>query len=80
MLDIGREDAREKTSRHCRKKSRARQKNATDGVFLGAEYDQQQLNELQEQKRQKDLLDAKAQAKRNYQRKRRNVGTSRTPR
>ncbi|PXU93634.1 phage tail tape measure protein, partial [Salmonella enterica subsp. enterica serovar Newport] len=38
------------------------------------EYDQQQLNELQEQKRQKDLLDAKAQAERNYQetQKRRN--------
>ncbi|ONF85001.1 phage tail tape measure protein [Salmonella enterica subsp. enterica serovar Typhimurium] len=47
---------------------------AWNAVGDAAEYDQQQLNELQEQKRQKDLLDAKAQAERNYQetQKRRN--------
>ncbi len=62
-----------KRSRHCRK-NRARQKNARTVSSSQTEYDQQQLNELQEQKRQKDLLDAKAQAERNYQetQKRRN--------
>lgn len=67
MLDIGREDTLDEKIARARKTPWTVSSSQT-------EYDQQQLNELQEQKRQKDLLDAKAQAERNYQKtqKRRN--------
>lgn len=67
MLDIGREDTLDEKIARARKTPWTVSSSQT-------EYDQQQLNELQEQKRQKDLLDAKAQAERNYQetQKRRN--------
>lgn len=74
MLDIGREDTLdEKIATLQEKIARARKTPWTVSSSL-TEYDQQQLNELQEQKRQKDLLDAKAQAERTYQetQKRRN--------
>ncbi|EHX9491774.1 phage tail tape measure protein [Salmonella enterica] len=81
MLDIGREDTldekiatlQEKIATLQEKIARARKTPWTVSSSQ-TEYDQQQLNELQEQKRQKDLLDAKAQAERNYQetQKRRN--------
>ncbi|EEM9179929.1 phage tail tape measure protein [Salmonella enterica] len=81
MLDIGREDTldekiatlQEKIATLQEKIARARKTPWTVSSSQ-TEYDQQQLNELQEQKRQKDLLDAKAQAERNYQKtqKRRN--------
>ncbi|SUH00978.1 tail protein [Salmonella enterica subsp. enterica] len=63
-----------KRSRHCREKIARDRKTPWTVSSSQTEYDQQQLNELQEQKRQKDLLDAKAQAERNYQetQKRRN--------
>ncbi|EDU3843012.1 phage tail tape measure protein, partial [Salmonella enterica] len=67
MLDIGREDTLdEKIATLQEKIARARKTPWTVSSSL-TEYDQQQLNELQEQKRQKDLLDAKAQAERTYQ-------------
>ncbi|EBL6763188.1 phage tail tape measure protein, partial [Salmonella enterica] len=64
---IGREDTLdEKIATLQEKIARARKTPWTVSSSL-TEYDQQQLNELQEQKRQKDLLDAKAQAERTYQ-------------
>ncbi|ELJ9691124.1 phage tail tape measure protein, partial [Salmonella enterica] len=74
MLDIGREDTLdEKIATQQEKIARGRKTPWTVSSSW-TEYDQQQLNELKEQKRQKDLLDAKAQAERNYQetQKRRN--------
>ncbi|EBZ4757108.1 phage tail tape measure protein, partial [Salmonella enterica subsp. enterica serovar Typhimurium] len=74
MLDIGREDTLDEKIATLQEKIARDRKTPWTVSSSQTEYDQQQLNELQEQKRQKDLLDAKAQAERNYQetQKRRN--------
>lgn len=74
MLDIGREDTLDEKIATLQKKIARAGKSPWTVSSSQNEYDQQKLNELQEQKRQKDLLDAKAQAERNYQetQKRRN--------
>ncbi|ELG1157607.1 phage tail tape measure protein, partial [Salmonella enterica] len=74
MLDIGREDTLDEKIATLQEKIASARKTPWTVSSSRTEYDQQQLNELQEQKRQKDLLDAKAQAERNYQetQKRRN--------
>lgn len=74
MLDIGREDTLDEKIATLQEKIARARKTPWTASSSQTEYDQQQLNELQEQKRQKDLLDAKAQAERNYQetQKRRN--------
>ncbi|EBI9053702.1 phage tail tape measure protein [Salmonella enterica] len=74
MLDIGREDTLDEKIATLQEKIARDRKTPWTVSSSRTEYDQQQLNELQEQKRQKDLLDAKAQAERNYQetQKRRN--------
>lgn len=74
MLDIGREDTLDEKIATLQEKIARDRKTPWTVSSFQTEYDQQQLNELQEQKRQKDLLDAKAQAERNYQKtqKRRN--------
>ncbi|EBQ2675050.1 phage tail tape measure protein [Salmonella enterica] len=74
MLDIGREDTLDEKIATLQEKIARARKTPWTVSSSWTEYDQQQLNELQEQKRQKDLLDAKAQAERNYQetQKRRN--------
>ncbi|EBY7362565.1 phage tail tape measure protein [Salmonella enterica subsp. enterica serovar Tennessee] len=74
MLDIGREETLDEKIATLQEKIARARKTPWTVSSSQTEYDQQQLNELQEQKRQKDLLDAKAQAERNYQRtqKRRN--------
>ncbi|EJI2643488.1 phage tail tape measure protein [Salmonella enterica] len=74
MLDIGREDTLDEKIATLQEKIARARKTPWTVSSSQTEYDQQQLNELQEQKRQKDLLDAKAQAERNYQetQKRRN--------
>lgn len=74
MLDIGREDTLDEKIATLQEKIARARKTPWTVSSSQTEYDQQQLNELQEQKRQKDLLDAKAQAERNYQKtqKRRN--------
>ena len=74
MLDIGREDMLDEKIATLQEKIARARKTPWTVSSSQTEYDQQQLNELQEQKRQKDLLDAKAQAERNYQetQKRRN--------
>ncbi|EMJ3358239.1 phage tail tape measure protein [Salmonella enterica] len=73
MLDIGREDTLDEKIATLQEKIARGRKTPWTVSSSQTEYDQQ-LNELQEQKRQKDLLDAKAQAERNYQetQKRRN--------
>lgn len=74
MLDIGREDTLDEKIATLQEKIARARKTPWTVSSSQTEYDQQQLNELQEQKRQKDLLDAKVQAERNYQKtqKRRN--------
>ncbi|HEC7613537.1 TPA: phage tail tape measure protein, partial [Salmonella enterica subsp. enterica serovar Muenchen] len=74
MLDIGREETLDEKIATLQEKIARGRKTPWTVSSSQTEYDQQQLNELQEQKRQKDLLDAKAQAERNYQetQKRRN--------
>ncbi|HAK7696106.1 TPA: phage tail tape measure protein [Salmonella enterica] len=74
MLDIGREETLDEKIATLQEKIARARKTPWTVSSSQTEYDQQQLNELQEQKRQKDLLDAKAQAERNYQetQKRRN--------
>ncbi|EBW4791279.1 phage tail tape measure protein [Salmonella enterica subsp. enterica] len=74
MLDIGREDTLDEKIATLQEKIARARKTPWTVSSSQTKYDQQQLNELQEQKRQKDLLDAKAQAERNYQKtqKRRN--------
>ncbi|EGB1869221.1 phage tail tape measure protein, partial [Salmonella enterica] len=74
MLDIGREDTLDEKIATLQEKIARGRKTPWTVSSSQTEYDQQQLNELKEQKRQKDLLDAKAQAERNYQetQKRRN--------
>lgn len=74
MLDIGREDTLDEKIATLQEKIARARKTPWTVSSSQTEYDQHQLNELQEQKRQKDLLDAKAQAERNYQKtqKRRN--------
>ncbi|EHB8132585.1 phage tail tape measure protein [Salmonella enterica] len=67
MLDIGREDTLDEKIATLQEKIARARKTPWTVSSSQTEYDQQQLNELQEQKRQKDLLDAKAQAERNYQ-------------
>ncbi|EJJ0002844.1 phage tail tape measure protein, partial [Salmonella enterica] len=74
MLDIGREDTLDEKIATLQEKIARARKTPWTVSSSQTEYDQQQLNKLQEQKRQKDLLDAKAQAERTYQetQKRRN--------
>ncbi|ECZ5468429.1 phage tail tape measure protein [Salmonella enterica subsp. enterica] len=74
MLDIGREDTLDEKIATLQEKIARARKSPWTVSSSQTEYDQQQLNELQEQKRQKDMLDAKAQAERTYQetQKRRN--------
>ncbi|EEP1512106.1 phage tail tape measure protein [Salmonella enterica] len=74
MLDIGREDTLDEKIATLQEKIARARKTPWTVSSSQTEYDQQQLNELQAQKRQKDMLDAKAQAERNYQetQKRRN--------
>ncbi|EGV2901710.1 phage tail tape measure protein [Salmonella enterica] len=74
MLDIGREDTLDEKIATLQEKIARAGKSPWTVSSTQTEYDQQQLNELQEQKRRKDLLNAKAQAERNYQetQKRRN--------
>ncbi|EOF5838411.1 phage tail tape measure protein [Salmonella enterica] len=74
MLDIGREDTLDEKIATLQEKIAHARKSPWTVSSSQTEYDQQQLNELQEQKRQKDMLDAKAQAERTYQetQKRRN--------
>ncbi|EAS3833062.1 phage tail tape measure protein [Salmonella enterica] len=74
MLDIGREDTLDEKIATLQEKIARARKTPWTVSSSWTEYDQQQLNELQEQKRQKDLLDSKAQAERTYQetQKRRN--------
>ncbi|EDS6429062.1 phage tail tape measure protein, partial [Salmonella enterica subsp. enterica] len=67
MLDIGREETLDEKIATLQEKIARARKTPWTVSSSQTEYDQQQLNELQEQKRQKDLLDAKAQAERNYQ-------------
>ncbi|EBI4025312.1 phage tail tape measure protein [Salmonella enterica] len=67
MLDIGREDTLDEKIATLQEKIARARKTPWTVSSSWTEYDQQQLNELQEQKRQKDLLDAKAQAERTYQ-------------
>ncbi|WP_141027375.1 phage tail length tape measure family protein, partial [Salmonella enterica] len=64
MLDIGREDTLDEKIATLQEKIARGRKTPWTVSSSQTEYDQQQLNELQEQKRQKDLLDAKAQAER----------------
>ncbi|EFR4616814.1 phage tail tape measure protein [Salmonella enterica] len=74
MLGIGREDTLDEKIATLQEKIARARKTPWTVSSSWTEYDQQQLNELQEQKRQKDLLDSKAQAERTYQetQKRRN--------
>ncbi|EBU8197776.1 phage tail tape measure protein [Salmonella enterica subsp. enterica serovar Sandiego] len=67
MLDIGREDTLDEKIATLQEKIARARKTPWTVSSSWTEYDQQQLNELQEKKRQKDLLDAKAQAERTYQ-------------
>ncbi|EBW9628922.1 phage tail tape measure protein, partial [Salmonella enterica subsp. enterica serovar Virchow] len=60
MLDIGREDTLDEKIATLQEKIARARKTPWTVSSSQTEYDQQQLNELQEQKRQKDLLDAKA--------------------
>lgn len=74
MLDIGREDTLDEKIATLQERIARAGKTPWTVSSSQTEYDRQKLNALQEQKRQKDLLDAKAQAERNYQetQKRRN--------
>ncbi|MBB7740448.1 hypothetical protein HEL97_024895, partial [Escherichia coli] len=74
-MNIGREDSLDAQIAALQEKIERAKKRPWLASSSSSEYDQQQLNDLKEKKRQKDLQDAKAQAERNYQeqQKRRNA-------
>ena len=74
-MNIGREDSLDAQIAALQEKIQRAKKFPWTNASTTTEYDQQQLDELWEKKRQKDLQDAKEQAERNYQeqRKRRNA-------
>ncbi|ECG6032316.1 phage tail tape measure protein [Salmonella enterica subsp. enterica serovar Eastbourne] len=73
-MNIGRNDSLDAQISALQEKIQRAKKFSWTNSSTQVEYDQQRLDALQEKKRQKDLLDAKAQAERNYQetQKRRN--------
>ncbi|MCW9927803.1 phage tail tape measure protein, partial [Escherichia coli] len=74
-MNIGREDSLDAQIAALQEKIQRAKKFPWTNASTTVEYDQQQLDELQERKRQQDLQDAKDQAERNYQeqQKRRNA-------
>ncbi|MBB8780599.1 phage tail tape measure protein [Escherichia coli] len=74
-MNIGREDSLDAQIASLQEKIQRAKKFPWTKASTTGEYDQQQLDALQERKRQQDLQDAKAQAERNYQeqQKRRNA-------
>ncbi|EFN5054030.1 phage tail tape measure protein, partial [Escherichia coli] len=74
-MNIGREDFLDAQIASLQEKIQRAKKFPWTKASTTVEYDQQQLDALQERKRQQDLQDAKAQAERNYQeqQKRRNA-------
>ncbi|END7098595.1 phage tail tape measure protein, partial [Escherichia coli] len=74
-MNIGREDSLDAQIAALQEKIQRAKKFPWTNASTTVEYDQQQLDDLQERKRQQDLQDAKDQAERNYQeqQKRRNA-------
>lgn len=74
-MNIGREDSLDAQIAALQEKIQREKTFPWTNASTTVEYDQQQLDALQERKRQQDLLDAKEQAERNYQeqQKRRNA-------
>ncbi|TPC96531.1 phage tail tape measure protein [Escherichia coli] len=74
-MNIGREDSLDAQIASLQEKIQRAKKFPWTKASTTGEYDQQQLDALQERKRQQDLQDAKEQAERNYQeqQKRRNA-------
>lgn len=74
-MNIGREDSLDAQIASLQEKIQRAKKFPWTKASTTGEYDQQQLDALQERKRQQDLQDAKEQADRNYQeqQKRRNA-------
>ncbi|HGG2480518.1 TPA: phage tail tape measure protein [Escherichia coli] len=74
-MNIGRNDSLDAQIAALQEKIQRAKKSPWTNVSTTVEYDQQQLDALQERKRQQDLQDAKEQAERNYQeqQKRRNA-------
>ncbi|EFH6726120.1 phage tail tape measure protein [Escherichia coli] len=74
-MNIGREDSLDAQIASLQEKIQRAKKFPWTKASTTVEYDQQQLDALQERKRQQDLQDAKEQAERNYQeqQKRRNA-------
>ncbi|MGA5916137.1 phage tail tape measure protein [Escherichia coli] len=74
-MNIGREDSLDAQIASLQEKIQRAKKFPWTKASTTGEYDQQQLDVLQERKRQQDLQDAKEQAERNYQeqQKRRNA-------
>ncbi|EHK0296565.1 phage tail tape measure protein [Escherichia coli] len=74
-MNIGREDSLDAQIASLQEKIQRAKKFPWTKASPTGEYDQQQLDALQERKRQQDLQDAKEQAERNYQeqQKRRNA-------
>lgn len=74
-MNIGREDSLDVQIASLQEKIQRAKKFPWTKASTTGEYDQQQLDALQERKRQQDLQDAKEQAERNYQeqQKRRNA-------
>lgn len=74
-MNIGREDSLDVQIASLQEKIQRAKKFPWTKASTTVEYDQQQLDALQERKRQQDLQDAKEQAERNYQeqQKRRNA-------
>ncbi len=74
-MNIGREDSLDAQIASLQEKIQRAKKFPWTKVSTTGEYDQQQLDALQERKHQQDLQDAKEQAERNYQeqQKRRNA-------
>ncbi|HHH7953399.1 TPA: phage tail tape measure protein [Escherichia coli] len=74
-MNIGREDTLDAQIASLQEKIQRAKKFPWTKASTTGEYDQQQLDALQERKRQQDLQDAKEQAERNYQeqQKRRNA-------
>ncbi|EHN4693278.1 phage tail tape measure protein [Escherichia coli] len=75
VMNIGREDSLDAQIASLQEKIQRAKKFPWTKASTTGEYDQQQLDALQERKRQQDLQDAKEQAERNYQeqQKRRNA-------
>ncbi|EBR4469591.1 phage tail tape measure protein [Salmonella enterica] len=74
-MNIGRNDTLDGQIAALQEKIEQAKKHPWLASSSGVEYDQQHLNDLKEQKSRQDMLDAKAQAERNYQeqQKRRNA-------